>query len=292
MKDIYLYNFHKTKYGKELLVDVISLQSIKDNISKNPVHRLSYYDITFITDGSEKIGINGQESFAQPSTAICSIPGDVWQWNPKTELNGYVLVFEEEFLLSFFNDPYFLQNFPYLQPDRNSALLLFDVALFDRVVKLLIQIKDEINLDSEKDQHILRAMLYELLILLNRSTSIAENKPASNENIENRHLQTFIELVKTNYIEDRNIQNYADKICITANYLNKIVNKSLGISPKKYIVHKIIQESKRLLTYTTQSISEIADRLYFSTPTYFVRFFTKNCGCTPLEFRRKMIPEK
>ncbi|WP_293943963.1 MULTISPECIES: helix-turn-helix domain-containing protein [unclassified Sphingobacterium] len=288
MKDIYLYNFYKKKYGKELLIDVISLQSIKDNILKNPIHRLTYYDITFVTEGSEIVCVNGNESEAKPSTAICSIPGDIWQWNPQTKLNGYVLVFEEQFLLSFFNDPYFLQNFPYLSPDRASSMLLFEKMLFDKVINLLSQIKDEINVVCERDQHLLRAMLYELLILLNRSTSIPEDKPAITDNTESRHLKTFVDLVKTNYIENRNIGHYADQICITSNYLNKIVRQALGISPKKYIDQKIVQESCRLLLYTSQSISEIADKLHFNSSSYFIRFFTKNTGSTPLDYRRKI----
>jgi len=167
-------------------------------------------------------------------------------------------------------------------------MLLFEKMLFDRVINLLSQIKDEINVACERDQHLLRAMLYELLILLNRSTSIPEDKPAITDNTESRHLKTFVDLVKTNYIENRNIGHYADQICITSNYLNKIVRQALGISPKKYIDQKIVQESCRLLLYTSQSISEIADKLHFNSSSYFIRFFTKNTGSTPLDYRRKI----
>ena len=287
MKEIYLYNFYKTKYGKELLIDVINLTDIKKNISKRPIHRLTYYDITFIIQGSEEICINENKLQVGPDKAVSSIPGDVWQWNPNTSLEGYVLVFEEEFLLSFFNDPYFLQNLSYLKSDRTSSLLVFDPILFDRIINLLVHIKEEINIKEETDQHILRAMLYELLILLNRSNTASGNKTNTNNNLENRHLNSFIEMVKVNYIEDRNINNYADKINITSNYLNKIVRKYIDISPKKYIELKVVEESKRLLAYTSLSIAEISDRLYFCTPSYFGRFFQKFTTLTPLEYRNR-----
>ena len=292
MKGIYLYNFFKTKYGKELLIDVIDLAEIKNNLDKTPVHRLTYYDITFITQGYDEICINENKLQVGPDKAVSSIPGDVWQWNPKTSLEGYVLVFEEEFLLSFFNDPFFLQNLSYLRSGRASSLLVFEPLLFDRVINLLVHIKEEINTTEERDHHILRAMLYELLILLNRSNVISENKSNVHNPTENRYLNSFVELVKSNYIEDRNINNYADKIHITSNYLNKIVHKSLGLSPKKYIQLKVIEESKRLLTYTSLSIAEISDKLHFSTPSYFGRFFQKITNTTPLEYRNKNCYKK
>lgn len=48
MNGIPKYNFYRKKYGDELLIDVINLESIKGKIRKTPVHRVTYYDITFI----------------------------------------------------------------------------------------------------------------------------------------------------------------------------------------------------------------------------------------------------
>lgn len=45
------YTFYKTKYGSELLIDVVELKYIKRFLSENPIHTLTYYDITFITEG-------------------------------------------------------------------------------------------------------------------------------------------------------------------------------------------------------------------------------------------------
>ena len=46
------YTFYKTKYGSELLIDVVELKYIKRFLSENPIHTLTYYDITFITEGA------------------------------------------------------------------------------------------------------------------------------------------------------------------------------------------------------------------------------------------------
>lgn len=286
-KSIYLYNFYRKKYGKELLVDVIDLQSIKNNIKKNPVHRLSYYDITFITDGEEEIFINESKYEAKPKDAITSIPGEVWQWNSNTTLNGYVLVFEEEFLLSFFNDPLFLQKLQFLHSERKKALISLDETTFLRITTLLKELRDEIKTNLDKDLHILRAMLYEILALLDRTYRKDNNENELDNKNSSRHINTFIQLVNTHYIHHRNTEFYADKLFITSNYLNKIVKQHFGLSPKEYILQKAYQEAKLLLTHTTLSINEITDKLHFSTASYFICSFKKHIGISPQKYRNQ-----
>ncbi len=45
------YTFHKNKYGSELLIDVVELKYVKKFLAASSVHTLTYYDITFITEG-------------------------------------------------------------------------------------------------------------------------------------------------------------------------------------------------------------------------------------------------
>lgn len=50
-KSIPRYTFYKSKYGSELLVDVVELKYVKRFLAEGTVHTLTYYDITFITEG-------------------------------------------------------------------------------------------------------------------------------------------------------------------------------------------------------------------------------------------------
>lgn len=279
------YNFYRRKYGEELLVDVIDLDSIKGNIRKNPVHRVTYYDITFITEGNEEVSLNEYTYDASEGSAICSIPGDVWTWQSDTKLQGYVLVFEEEFLLSFFNDPNFLQKFNYLNPQRESAHITLDQHHFERVIGLLCSIKDEIGIGPGKDHHLLRAMLYEVLVLLDRSYKPHFANNPQKDIAAGRYLHSFVYMVDHQYATNRNVKNYSDRLFITTNYLNRIVKQTLGVTSKQYILNKVMQEAKRLLKYTTLSVAEIADKLGYETASYFTRAFQKQVGHTPKSYR-------
>lgn len=293
MKQIPLYKFYKSKYGAELLIDVLNLDYIKVGIRRTPVHRETFYCIILITDGREEVTVNEHTRLVQEGDVICSRPGEIWKWQPDTQLEGMVLIFEEPFLLSFFNDPHFLDRFSYLRADRTSPFLLLDKPLNERFRALLVQMKAEIDDPAEKDQHILRAMLYEALVLLNRA-EITDNggQPISDVSIS-RYVDGFIHTVEAEYMMRHEVEYYADKLCITPNYLNKIVKQSLGSTAKAYIHQKLFAEAKRLLSYTVLSVTEIAEWLHFNSASHFVRFFRKNADMTPLQYRQSISsPQK
>lgn len=58
-----------------------------------------------------------------------------------------------------------------------------------------------------------------------------------------------------------------------------------GRAPKDICHSRLLLEGKRLLTYTLKSIAEISHALGFSEPSYFNRFFKRNTGLTPRQFR-------
>lgn len=107
------YDFYKHKYGDELLIDVVPLNTIKKYLKEQPVHILTYYDITLITSGEGEFLIDHQANRVKPQEIIFTRPGEIRKWDDKTIQDGFALIFEEEFLLSFFNDPAFLLLFPY-----------------------------------------------------------------------------------------------------------------------------------------------------------------------------------
>lgn len=286
MKEIRLYKFHKRKYGNELSIDVLDLNYIKPGIRKAPIHRESFYCIILITEGCEEVSVNGNKHTVRSGEVVCSRPGEVWNWQSDPMLEGLVLIFEETFLLSFFNDSHFLNRFAYLQADRESPFLQLDEELRLRLETLLRSMKTEIDDRMEKDPHMLRAMLYETLVLLGRATGTPVQGRPMNEVSVSRYVDGFIRTVDADYGERHDVEYYADKLCITPNYLNKIVRQTLGTTAKTYIHGKLFCEAKQLLSYTTLGVAEIANRLHFDSPSHFVRFFKKQAGTTPLQYRR------
>lgn len=284
MKSLPQYKFYKTKYGEELLIDVVTLDSIRQHIIKHPVHTLSYFDITFITGGEGCFSLDNRQYSLSRGDVLFSRPNEIRSWDKDKLPQGYALIFEEEFLLSFFNDPYFIRNLPCFDSNRLSAKINI-APVYSRMESLIQHIMAEINDEASKDKHILRALLYEALTLLSREYS--RNCAVVGEKNGNRYIDDFVRLVEKDFCFYHDTRYYAGQLCITPNYLNEIVRKSIGISPKSYIQDKIIRKAKILLSYTTLSVAEIAGRLNFENSSYFIRLFRKQTHLTPLQYRHR-----
>jgi len=101
------------------------------------------------------------------------------------------------------------------------------------------------------------------------------------------HLQQFLELVNRDYVTQRTVESYAGELGITAPYLNQLCRESTGRHALQIVHERIALEARRYLIYTALRISEIADRLGFADPAYFTRFFRRQSGLSPREFRRR-----
>nr|WP_314492045.1 AraC family transcriptional regulator [uncultured Chryseobacterium sp.] len=285
MKAIPQYHFLNEKYGKILLVDIVDISEINHYIAIHPTHRLAFYDISFIVSGQEKLSVNQTELQVNSGDIICSTPGEVWSWPNKTGLEGYVLLFEEEFLISFFNDKQFLNKLQYLKHSRSSPLMKIEGELFTKAIGYLEDIKKEMQLGIVSNEHILRALVYLVLSLVEKGVSGDKEGHGMNGALANRHIQAFMKLVDAHYLSAHDVQFYADKLFITTNYLNKVTKDHIGSTAKVYILMKILQEAKNLLRYSSFSVSQISFELNFKEPSYFVRIFQKYVGMTPRQFR-------
>lgn len=276
--------FRRDKYGDELMVDVVTLDAIRKSKGFQKVLRQSFYGVMLTTGGSGEVEVDGVSCSASKGLVAFARPGDVCTVREDNGLTALELIFERDFLLSFFNDPHFLDSLPYYSHLRPSPYLVLDESLYNKIVGLFVEIQIEIA--NERDVHLLRALLYEVLVLLQKAFPIETKKPV---NAESRVVR-FQELVNEHFATETGVDFYADKLCVTPNYLNRIVQRTLGQTTKAYIQSRRIDEAKHLLRYSAMPIGLISDRLHFDTPSYFVRAFTKVTGQTPLQFRN--CPEK
>jgi AraC family transcriptional activator of pobA len=92
-------------------------------------------------------------------------------------------------------------------------------------------------------------------------------------------------LVEEQFRKERLLSFYADKLAMTPDRLNDHVKRATGVTAGHLIRQRLLTEAKRQLVFTTQPIQDIAEELSFSDPSHFARFFRKQAGTTPHEFR-------
>jgi AraC family transcriptional activator of pobA len=92
-------------------------------------------------------------------------------------------------------------------------------------------------------------------------------------------------LIEENFRRERLLAFYADKLAMTSDRLNDQVKRATGVTAGHLIRQRVLTEAKRQLVFTNQAIHEIAYDLAFSDPSHFARFFRKQTGMTPQQFR-------
>ena len=83
----------------------------------------------------------------------------------------------------------------------------------------------------------------------------------------------------------RTANDYAQRLAIHVNHLNKILKENTGKTTTEIIGSRIVQEAKILLKQTSWNVSEIAYSLGFEELAHFSNFFKKRTALTPLAFR-------
>ena len=92
-------------------------------------------------------------------------------------------------------------------------------------------------------------------------------------------------LVEEHFRKERLISFYAEKLAITPDRLNDHVKRVSGVTAGHLIRQRVLTEAKRALVFTGQPIHEVSYDLGFADPSHFARFFRKQTGTTPQEFR-------
>jgi AraC-like DNA-binding protein len=282
------YDFFKTKYGDELLIDLVRLESLEQYLAGDCPHYLTYYDITLLTGGKGFFNIDQYQYPIQENIVLFSSPGQVRYWNFELLPAGYVLIFEDEFLSCFLNNARFVESLKYFNTWSSPPELILAEADSQYLIKLMNDIEQEVKTFSSNDKQILRALLYQLLIWLNRKYTAAY--PSAAKDDFNRYIRQYIRLVDREFAQQHFVSYYADALSITTGHLNDLCKSHLGTNAKQFIQNRIITEAKRLLLYSDFQISEIAQRLNFEDASYFVRKFRQVTGVTPLSFREIKNP--
>lgn len=96
----------------------------------------------------------------------------------------------------------------------------------------------------------------------------------------------FIHLLEKHYRTQRRVYWYAQQLDITPKHLTDLVISVSKRSPNQWIDDYVVMEIRLLLKNTTKTIREIADELHFADQSLMGKYFKKNVGVSPNEYRK------
>lgn len=92
--------------------------------------------------------------------------------------------------------------------------------------------------------------------------------------------------IDLHFKEALTLDQLADKAHINKYYLVHAFKEEYGVSPINYMITRRIVESKYLLAETDLTLTQIAQLLGFSSPSYFSQAFRKTQGVSPIDYRK------
>lgn len=102
-------------------------------------------------------------------------------------------------------------------------------------------------------------------------------------------LRRFVALLsRGDCLRHRDLAYYAAQLCITPHYLSEICKRASGRPATYWIDRFTTREVTRLLCRKELPLAEIADRMDFSSLSYFSRYVQKHIGMSPSEYRSSL----
>lgn len=149
---------------------------------------------------------------------------------------------------------------------------------------LLNVFRDEMDTVDNIQGEMLRMLLKRLII---KCTRLARAQFTAGMNDYDRDIiRRFNILVEKNYKKYRQVSDYANMLNKAPKTLSNIFSSTKHKSPLKIIHNRVLLEAKRNLLFSDKMLKEIAYDLGYESQANFTRFFKKETGVSPTEFRR------
>ena len=231
-------------------------------------------------------GVINLEPYTTDGTCLITIlPGHIMQYKSiSDDFEGLFLVMSQKFTDSLM--PNAADRLPlHLSVRDNPATPLDDEALqgmisYFEMLKRVIQVKDH-PYRIEVARHLTLAFFYGAGAYLHKL----------NDNKKRTHHETVVEkfltLVQTHFKEQRGLEFYADKLCITAKHLSKVIKATSNKPANDWIDEHVVLEAKALLKSTNMTVEQISDVLNFPSQSFFGKYFKRVTGMSPRDYKGK-----
>ena len=252
-------------------------------------HRHDFFEVLYLSKGSGFHVIDGNKYKIQPPCVFFMSPGQAHKIEFSSDIEGYIFIFTSEFYLINQTNQNRLIEFPFFfsirQENRPMILESMEDILFLETLfkKGIAEIAKGENYSVELLRSLLDLILTSCAVLYKSD----ENKLTKGKG----HIvvKRFFQLVEDHYHKNLPVNEYAGILAITPNHLTQTVNQLTGKTSSQIIKSKQVLEIKRLLVHTNLSVTEIAGRLNFQDQSYFSKFFKRETGVSPLQYRFKAV---
>ncbi len=157
---------------------------------------------------------------------------------------------------------------------------ILHVSLYNELKTVMDNIYDISKNISLSSKLSVTGLIYEFFSVLMQNSTLVQKTDRIN---------SALKIIDYNYCTNISVEQIAKRLSLDPAYFSRKFTEKVGISPKKYILHKRIERAKELLSVTDASVFEISNSVGYEDSFYFCRIFKKITHFSPSEYRKSYI---
>lgn len=275
---------YRPRTSAALDVEIFSLADFRRRVSDKHLRapqRVEFHALIYFASGTCIHTIDAKMIACGPGALLVLRPGQVQRFDARIGgCDGWFVIYRPEFLES--SDVVDLEVSRTLRGAERDAVESSLQRMFD---------DSRLTASTLALHALLRHQLAALLVRLRLSPGSAAPSSEATD-VQLQRFERFRQDVEKHFITMRSVADYARLAGCSEKSVGRAVIAATGITAKAYLSQRLALEAKRLLAHTTLSIGTIADVLGFDEPTNFGKFFRRESGELPGDFRKRRNEER
>lgn len=242
--------------------------------------------VFFCVDGEIDFSINLRRYRIGCDTVVVAFAGDIIQIHEVKALEAYAILLSSDYLNDLQID--FRQRSSFYIDTRQNAIAQVPHAELVSIVPYYPLMRTNMESNRVESYEVLRGLVrafsytvISLMRIYRENDDIATGATPRGQQLFDK----FMALLKLHYMAEHSVGFYADRLCLTPNYLSSVIKEYSGKSATEWINEYVTLEAKLMLKNTDLSVQEIAYRLHFATQSAFGKYFKLQTGMGPKAYR-------
>lgn len=250
-----------------------------------------------ITDGMATFSIDG-ETVSFHKNCIADVEGNrrsIILESISDNAKGWIFSISEQTLITIMgNRPIFDSRYVHFTEQHICIELTeaFTSELENNLRSIQHTLQDERNIMQWFIVELKVKIFYAEILNYFEKNLLAEDIDSKKSDRASRLFHRLICLLHDFAQTQRNVTFYADRLCVTPQYLGRVVKKTSGLNLSHFIDRFVIIEAKMLLAAEEITMQEVARIMNFSDQSTFAKFFRRMTGIGPLQYRNSLHSTK
>ncbi|MBF56326.1 4-hydroxyphenylacetate catabolism regulatory protein HpaA [Halomonas sp. FeN2] len=271
-----------------------ALRPMADFFGRNmPVHHHDrFFQVHYINSGMVRVYLDNRQYHQQGPMFFLTPPGIPHSFTTEEGSDGHVLTVRQQLVWSLLDECPDLGSIGQITPvcvatGHVSSEARHEVARIERLF-------DELGAEfaaERKGRDVALTTLTRLLFISLFRLSANSLKAQHARHDELMLFHRFNLEIEAHFKAHWTLSAYASALNVTEARLNSVCRRIAGVPSKRLVHERLMQEARRMLTFTGMTVNEIGYQLGFQDPAYFCRFFARHADTTPSNYRHHQLSQ-